>query len=148
MIEKAFEIRLYPNLEQEQKLMKTFGSCRFVYNNSLAQMQKTYKENGKSKKPSIPELKTQYEWLNEIECCALQQSQRDLDKAFSNWFNSLKGKTKQKSKAPKFKKRSDKQSFRTVQMPKNLKFLLKKIKRLKYLILDMFHLDKAMILGL
>lgn len=49
MIEKAFEIRLYPNLEQEQKLMKTFGSCRFVYNNSLAQMQKTYKENGKSK---------------------------------------------------------------------------------------------------
>ncbi len=66
MIEKAFEIRLYPNKEQEQKLIKTFGSCRFVYNNSLSQMQKTFKETGKSKKPSIPELKEEYEWLNEI----------------------------------------------------------------------------------
>ena len=30
---RAFEIRLYPTKLQEQKLNKTFGTCRFVYPN-------------------------------------------------------------------------------------------------------------------
>lgn len=41
---RAFEIRLYPNTEQKQKLNQTFGACRFVYNCTLYLKQKCYKE--------------------------------------------------------------------------------------------------------
>ena len=41
---RAFEIRLYPTKLQEQKLNKTFGACRFIYNCTLFQKQKAYTE--------------------------------------------------------------------------------------------------------
>ncbi len=33
---KAYKYRLYPNKEQEVLIQKTFGCCRFVYNQTLA----------------------------------------------------------------------------------------------------------------
>ena len=123
---RAFKIRLYPNKEQQKLLDMTFGACRFVYNNVLGLRQVYYKDfNFKSSELCIEQmLKSFNSWLNEIEAKALQQSIRDLDKAYSNWFNSLSKKTKQKSKAPKFKKKSDKQSYRTDQMRKDFFKLL------------------------
>jgi len=47
-----------------------------------------------------------------------------LNKAYKNWFNSLSKKAKQKSKAPKFKKKSDRQSYRDCMMKKNIFELL------------------------
>ena len=32
---KAFKTRIYPNAEQAVLIEKTFGCCRFVYNNGL-----------------------------------------------------------------------------------------------------------------
>lgn len=32
---KAFKTRIYPNAEQTVLIEKTFGCCRFVYNNGL-----------------------------------------------------------------------------------------------------------------
>ena len=32
---KAYRYRIYPNKEQEIQLAKTFGCCRFVYNQTL-----------------------------------------------------------------------------------------------------------------
>ena len=123
---RAFEIRLYPNKKQQKLLNSTFGACRFVYNNVLGLRQSYFTDfNFKSTELSIEQmLKSFNPWLNGIEAKALQQSIRDLDKAYSNWFNSLHKKTKQKSKAPKFKKKSDKQSYRTLQMRKNFFKLL------------------------
>ena len=111
---RAFEIRLYPNKEQEQKLCQTFGACRFIYNCTLYWKQKCYQE---SIQMNIHQyLVNENPWLKEVEAKAIQQAERDLEKAYKNWFNSLSHKTNQKSKAPKFKKKNDKQSYRTLQM--------------------------------
>lgn len=126
LMNKAFEIRLYPTKEQQRLLEMSFGACRFVYNNVLSLRQSYYKNfNFKSAELNIEQmLKAFNPWLNIVEAKALQQSIRDLDKAYSNWFNSLSHKTKQKSKAPKYKKKSDKQSYRTDQMRKDFFKLL------------------------
>ena len=69
-------------------------------------------------------LKAFNPWLNEIGSQAICQSLNDLNIAYKNWFNSLKKKSKQKSKAPKFKKKHDKQSYRDCMMKKNIFELL------------------------
>ena len=115
---KAFEIRLYPNKKQEQKLNQTFGACRFIYNCTLYLKQKCYKE--KLQMNIHEKLIIENPWLKEVEAKAIQQAEQDLEKAYKNWFNSLYRKTKQKAKAPKFKKKHNKQSYRTLQMRHNI----------------------------
>lgn len=39
---KAYKYRLYPNKEQEVLIQKTFGYCRFVYNQTLAHRKEMY----------------------------------------------------------------------------------------------------------
>ena len=111
---RAFEIRLYPTKLQEQKLNQTFGACRFVYNCTLYLKQICYKE--KLQINIHEKLVNENPWIKDVEAKAIQQAEQDLEKAYKNWFNSLYHKTKQKSKAPKFKKKTDKQSYRTLQM--------------------------------
>ncbi len=43
---KAYKYRIYPNKEQKIQIVKTFGCCRFVYNQTLSHRKKTY-ENEK-----------------------------------------------------------------------------------------------------
>ena len=122
---RAFEIRLYPTKLQEQKLNQTFGACRFMYNCTLFQKQKAYTEKlNITTNDIVKTLKSENSWLNEIGKQALCQSLNDLNKAYTNWFNSLSKKTKQKSKAPKFKRKSDKQSYRDCMMKKDIFKLL------------------------
>ena len=45
---KAFKYRLYPTKKQEQILIQTLTTCRFLYNNALAQRIETYKNTQKS----------------------------------------------------------------------------------------------------
>ena len=126
LMNRAFEIRLYPTKEQQKLLDMTFGACRFVYNNILSIRQSYFKDyEFKDKDLDIMSmLKSFNPWLNEIGSQALCQSLNDLNKAYKNWFNSLAKRTKQKSKAPKFKKKSDKQSYRDGMMKKNIFELL------------------------
>ena len=122
---RAFEIRLYPTKLQEQKLNQTFGACRFMYNCTLFQKQKAYTEKlNISTNDIIKNIKSENHWLKEIGSQALCQSLNDLNAAYKNWFNSLKKKTKQKTKAPKFKKKHYKQSYRDGMMKKNIFELL------------------------
>lgn len=39
---KAYKYRLYPNKEQEEQIQKTFGCCRFVYNQTLSYRKDKY----------------------------------------------------------------------------------------------------------
>ena len=122
---RAFEIRLYPNKEQEQKLCQTFGVCRFMYNCTLFQKQKAYTENlNINTNDIVKTLKSENSWLNEISSQAICQTLNNLNKSYTNWFNSLSKKTKQKSNAPKFKKKHDKQSYRDCMMKKDIFKLL------------------------
>lgn len=126
LMNRTFEIRLYPTREQQKLLDMTFGACRFVYNNVLGLRQSYYKDyEFKDKDLNIMDmLKAFNPWLNEIGSQAICQSLNDLNKAYKNWFNSLSKRTKQKSKAPKFKKKSDRQSYRDCMMKKNIFELL------------------------
>ena len=45
---KAYRYQIYPNKEQEKQLEKTFGCCRFVYNQTLAYRKDAYEKEKKS----------------------------------------------------------------------------------------------------
>jgi len=95
MAEMAFKFRLYPNEEQQIQLAKTFGSCRFVYNNYLAKRIELYKTEQKSMNynacsADLTNLKKEKEWLKEIDKFALQNSLKDLDRTYQNFFREVK----------------------------------------------------------
>lgn len=104
MSKRRYKFRIYPNPEQEIILKKTIGCCRFVYNNGLALRKESFKEgekiNYKESSAAMTRLKKQPEtkWLNEVSSVALQQSIRDLDFSFVNFFEK-------RSLYPKFKLR-------------------------------------------
>lgn len=110
---KAYKYRLYPTKEQVEQMQKTFGCCRFVYNNCLNIKITKYKEEGLSlSKIDLNnycnrELKIQYKWLKEIDKFALTNSIYNMDSAFQKFF-------KEHSGYPKFKsKRNNKKSYKT-----------------------------------
>lgn len=114
---KAYKYRLYPNKEQETIINKSIGSCRFVFNHYLAKRIESYKDNQKSlgyndNANDLKILKKEYEWLKEVDSISLQQTLKDLDQAYKNFFRRVK----QGGAVgfPKFKsKKNNKQSYRT-----------------------------------
>ena len=120
-LKARYKYRIYPNHIQITKLNQLFGCCRYVWNQSLAHCNQLY-ANG-NKKPSyvnltkqfITQAKQELLWLKEVASSPLQQSLRDLEKAYKNFFDSCKGKRKgAKVKRPKFKSRKSRQSARFV----------------------------------
>ena len=110
-----FKYRIYPNINQRIQLAKQFGCNRIVWNDALA----IYKQEGiKTKdvdKRVITQAKKTQEraWLTEVSNIPLQQSFRDLKQAYSNFFNSLKGKRNGKKVGqPKFKSKHSRQTAR------------------------------------
>lgn len=130
---RSYKLRLYPNKEQEILINKTIGCCRFIYNYYLDLKIKTYKENKKSltynmSANDLTQLKQQIEWLKEVDSIALQQSLRDLDVAYQNFFRRIKKGEKQLG-FPKFKsKRNNKQSYRTMSISNGISINGSKIK--------------------
>lgn len=105
MQHRAFKFRIYPSQEQQTALLRTFGACRFVYNWALALRRDNWinskvSTNYVSTAKSLTELKSQEDhvWLNEISSVCLQQTLRNLDSAFSNFF-------KKRGSYPQFKSR-------------------------------------------
>ena len=88
---KSFKVRVYPTIGQRVLLEKTFGVNRFVYNyflNLKSKLYEFYKINlsfGNSSK-ALTELKKQKTWLREVDSVSLQQTLRDLDSAYQNFF--------------------------------------------------------------
>jgi len=108
---KAIKLRLYPNNEQVDYINKQLGCCRFVYNHCLQFRKDSYQINKQSVSSSdsikyLVPLKQQYQWLTDVHSKVLQQSVRDMNKAYDNFFKLKKG-------YPKFKSKHDyKQSCR------------------------------------
>ena len=100
---KAIKIRIYPTAEQVDFINKQLGCCRFVYNNCLAFRKDSYQNEHISVSSSeavkhITSLKKDNEWLKDVHSKVLQQSVRDMNQAYDNFFKLHKGFPKFKSK--------------------------------------------------
>ncbi|MEV5934121.1 RNA-guided endonuclease TnpB family protein [Streptomyces sp. NPDC052079] len=109
-----YSFRLYPSAGQRAALGKAFGCARVVYNDALRARETARSEGmpfpktGDLSKQLITEAKSTPEraWLAEVSAVVLQQSLRDLDTAYRNFFDGLKGK-RPRMGAPRYKSRKD-----------------------------------------
>lgn len=107
IVDKAYSFRITPNKEQKEIINKNIGCVRFVFNHFLAQSKDDKYLSYSKFATQLPKLKKEYNWLREVDSISLQQSLKDLDKAFKRFFKGLGG-------FPKFKsKKNNKQSYRT-----------------------------------
>ena len=101
---KAYKYRVYPNNEQKMQIAKTFGCCRFVYNQTLAYRKEAYEKEKKSISKTDcnnycnRELKKTYEWLKEVDKFALTNAVYNMDAAYQKFFKEHTGYPKFKSK--------------------------------------------------
>lgn len=121
MIEKAYKYRIYPNKQQKIQIAKTFGCTRFVYNHYLDARIKAYEADKTTLNyydcaNDLKNLKSEYDWLKEVDSTALQSSLRDLDYAFQKFF-------KEHSGFPKFKsKKTHRFSYKSKCVNNNIKY--------------------------
>ena len=101
---KAYKYRIYPNNEQKTQMAKTFGCCRFVYNQTLAYRKEVYEKEKKSVSKTDcnnycnRQLKKEYEWLKEVDKFALTNAIYNMDAAYQKFFKEHAGYPKFKSK--------------------------------------------------
>ena len=101
---KAYKYRIYPDKEQKTQLAKTFGCCRFVYNQTLAYRKEVYEQAKKSISKTDcnnycnRELKNTYKWLKEVDKFALTNAIYNMDSAYQKFFREHAGYPKFKSK--------------------------------------------------
>lgn len=126
---KAFKYRLSPTKEQSILLNKHIGASRFVYNLALECKQMAWAGSKVNLScfalhRQLKDLKTECEWLKEINSQSLQQSITNLDKAYTAFF-------KGQNSFPKFKKKSNGGSFNIPQnvLLENGKLIIPKFKK-------------------
>ncbi|WP_159052047.1 RNA-guided endonuclease InsQ/TnpB family protein, partial [Streptomyces niveiscabiei] len=111
-----YTFRLYPDPGQQRALARAFGCARVVFNDAVRAREEA-REAGRPF-PGIGELSTRLiteakrtverSWLGEVSAVVLQQSLRDAETAYRNFFASLKGTRKgPKIGPPRFKSRKD-----------------------------------------
>jgi putative transposase len=116
LINRAYRYELKPNIAQRILLAKHAGAAGFTYNWGLSQRIASY-EKDKSYTNAIEQhrilnsLKEEsFPWMYEVSKCAPQEALRDLDRAFQNFFRTIKqGK---KIGFPKFKRKGIHDHFR------------------------------------
>ena len=125
---KGVKFRAYPNKEQQNLINRTLGCCRLIYNKGLAMRNDAY-SNGKKigynqTSAMLTDLKKQadFAFLKDVDSIALQQSLRDLDRGFKNFFEK-------RARHPQFKsKHNNHQSYRTINQNDNIRIIGKYIK--------------------
>src|SRR5215813_6922664 len=112
IVQKAFKYRFFPTDEQAAQLAKTFGCARYVYNQALEFRTTAWRQEKKSigyhtTAARLTEWKKEPEraFLSEVSSVVLQQSLRNLDAAFTNFFEK-------RAQYPTFKSRRSRQSAR------------------------------------
>ena len=111
-MKKGLEVRLYPSKEQRVLIDKTLGCSRFVYNHVLGMKKELWEDYKLSFNSNLKSFKEEWKFLTKVPSQALANSYMDCMAAFNNFFNSIKKKTKQDTKYPKFHKKGQKDSFR------------------------------------
>lgn len=106
-LQKAYRFRIYPNEEQRRQIEVTFAACVRVWNLGLELKKAAYDHDKTSLSyydlnKMIPRWKEVLPWLKEASNPAMQQSLRNLDAAYKNFFRRVK-EGKKPAGYPKFK---------------------------------------------
>lgn len=112
-MERGYKYRIYPTKEQQELLAKTFGCCRFVYNRCLDRKKTLYETSKQSVSRTDSnnwcnrELKSEFEWLHEVDKFALTNAIYNMESAYQKFFREHAG-------YPKFRsKHSGRNSYKT-----------------------------------
>lgn len=127
-MQKGVKFRIYPNREQKNLINQTLGCCRLIYNKGLAMRNEAYQNGDKigysQTSAMLTELKKSddFAFLKVVDSIALQQSLRDLDRGFVNFFQK-------RAAHPVFKcKHDNHQSYRTMNQGDNIRIVGKHVK--------------------
>lgn len=114
IVNKSYRYRFYPTEEQKEQLSHAFGCSRFVYNHFLKIKTDAYYEKKErinyhktSELLTLLKANENHAWLKDVSSVTLQQTLRNLDKAFTNFFSK-------RARYPSFKKKNSRQSVRYV----------------------------------
>ncbi len=116
-----YRFRVYPTAPQRQSLARAFGCARVIYNDCVAARRRAQTEGlpyptaAVLSKTLITDAKRTpaRAWLAEVSSVVLQQALADSDRAYRNFFASVKGRRRgPRIGPPRFKRRSGAQSIR------------------------------------
>ncbi|HAW0533283.1 TPA: IS200/IS605 family element transposase accessory protein TnpB [Escherichia coli] len=133
---QAFKFQLRPGGQQECEMRRFAGACRFVFNRALARQNENHEAGNKyipyGKMASwLVEWKnaTETQWFKDSPSQPLQQSLKDLERAYKNFF-------RKRAAFPRFKKRGQNDAFRYPQGVKldqeNSRIFLPKLGWMRY----------------
>ena len=127
-MQKGIKFRIYPNKEQQNIIHQTLGCCRLIYNKGLAMRNEAYEKGDKVGYSQTSAMLTglkksdDFAFLKVVNSIALQQSLRDLDRGFVNFFQK-------RASHPTFKsKHNRRQSYRTINQGDNIRIAGKYLK--------------------
>ncbi|MEU6678135.1 RNA-guided endonuclease TnpB family protein [Streptomyces sp. NPDC046925] len=103
--QRVYRYRCYPSEDQAAQLEKTFGACRWVYNEGLALRSGAWERH----RVNVGFAETcraltgwrraeETSWLQEVSSTVLQQSLRHLDQAYTRFFRGVSKYPKRKRK--------------------------------------------------
>lgn len=109
---QAFKFELKLNNTQIKQLYGMAGSCRYVFNRALALQKKRYEQGEKKlgyaglcRELTFWRKENDTRWLQHSHSQVLQQSLKDLERAYQNFF-------KKRADFPRFKRRGARDAFR------------------------------------
>ena len=82
----TLKVRLYPSPKQAELFEKTFGCCRYIWNQMLSDQQRFYSETGAFFIPTPAKYKPGAPFLKEVDNQALIQEHNKLSQAFRAFF--------------------------------------------------------------
>jgi len=116
---QAYKYELLPDGQQKRDMSRFAGACRFVYNKALALQKERYEADKQTRfsytvlANLLPVWKRELVWLKLSPAQTLQQSLKDLERAYTNFFAK-------RAEFPRFKKKGVRDSFRYPQ-PQQIK---------------------------
>lgn len=109
---QSFQYELRPNGQQVRQMRRFAGACRFVFNKAMALQQERHAAGEKrltyaqlSKELTGWKKQPELSWLNEAPSQPLQQALKNLERAYTNFFEK-------RAAFPRFKKKGQSESFR------------------------------------
>ena len=102
---KGFNLKIYPNKEQKEKLFQFFGAYRFAYNWTISTEETNYKNGNKFlSKTQLTKLWKEYKknipWIKDMSGRAIRSGIFNAYDAYDRFFKGI-------AKHPKFKRRKD-----------------------------------------